>query len=81
MHINSEREIERSKSPVKKLAIITKSVETQTTQVEKNIEPQVVVVADSNLPKLADLAELDRLKDELNKAKETIDKLKEDNEK
>lgn len=79
MKINSEREIERSKSPVKVVAI-TKSVETQTTKVENDIEPQVVVVADSNLPNLADLAELDRLKDELNKAKETIDKLKEDNE-
>lgn len=69
----------RSRSP-----ITLSSVETQTCSLETVIEAEVAarkvtdkLVSDTRL----DQAELEKLRDELNKAKETIAKLKDENEK
>ena len=77
LHLESEKK-RNSKSPIE--VSLTKSVETQTSSVEV-----VSVVAETkkvnSAPKLESLIELERLRDELKKANETIVKLKEENEK
>lgn len=71
-----------SRSPI--AGLTTSSVETQTCSLETVIEAEVAarkvndkLVSDARL----DQAELEKLRDELNKAKETIAKLKDENEK